>query len=151
MRRWSWWSECSRGRQSQRLRDSATELWTSVSRPRMQKPGQVLSPARMDGQPRAPWVLSFSKECGFRRQWPRENLRWDALKMKCVHLISWDFLDDSSFPLSGRWKCFRKKSSLVINSLSPFLTSQARLMGWAGWHRSNWEYHYLPCIYLHLC
>jgi len=32
----------------------------------MQKPGQVLSPARMDGQPRVPWVLSFSKECGFR-------------------------------------------------------------------------------------
>ena len=32
----------------------------------MQKPGQVLSPDRMDGQPRAPWVVSFSKERGFR-------------------------------------------------------------------------------------
>lgn len=104
----------------------------------MQKPGQVLS--WQDGwQPRAPWGVSFSKRSVVSgQQWPREDLKDGRLWRWSVFLwFPWDFLDDSCFPLSGRWKCFRKKSSLVINSLSSFLTSQARLMGWAGWHRKQ--------------
>lgn len=103
-----WW------RGSQRLRDSVIKLRTSVSIRTTDAETWASALPWQDGwQPRAPWGVSFSKECGFIDQ---ERTSMGSEDEVCLWFPGTFWMIHAL--MSGRWKCFRKQNSfLVINLL----------------------------------